>query len=98
AREVRRIVDIDLRLLRRAIVAGLGLAVAVSLGEFGAASLLSRQGAETMPVAIARLLERTGDLVRAQAFVLSSLLVVLCAATLLVVEISLGRQRDVAHH
>ncbi|MFM7525103.1 MAG: ABC transporter permease [Actinomycetota bacterium] len=98
AGEVRRLVDIDLRLLRRAFAAGLGLAVAVSLGEFGAASLLSRQGAETMPVAIARLLERTGDLVRAQAFVLSSLLVVLCAATLLVVEISLGRQRDVAHH
>ncbi|MFM7666383.1 MAG: ABC transporter permease [Actinomycetota bacterium] len=98
AGEVRRLIDVDLRLLRRAFVAGLGLAVAVSLGEFGAASLLSRRGAETMPVAVARLLERTGDLVRAQAFVLSSLLVVLCAATLLVVEISLWRQRDVAHH
>jgi len=98
AGEVRRLIDIDLRLLRRAFVAGLGLAVAVSLGEFGAASLLSRRGAETMPVAIARLLERTGDLVRAQAFVLSSLLIVSCAATLFVVEISLGRQGDVAHH
>jgi len=43
-------------------------------------------------------LERTGDLVRAQAFVLSSVLIVSCAATLFVVEISLGRQGDVAHH
>ena len=88
----------DLRLLRRAFAAGLGLAVAVSLGEFGAASLLSRRGAETMPVAVARLLERTGDLVRAQAFVLASLLVVLCVAALSVVETAVGRSRDAAHH
>lgn len=98
AGELRRLVDVDLRLVRRAFAAGLGLAVAVSLGEFGAASLLSRRGAETMPVAVARLLERTGDLVRAQAFVLASLLVVLCVAALSVVETAVGRSRDAAHH
>jgi hypothetical protein len=51
-----------------------------------------------MPVAVARLLERTGDLVRAQAFVLASLLVVLCVAALSVVETAVGRSRDAAHH
>mgnify|MGYP003345803706 CR=1 FL=1 len=82
----RRFVDVDLRLLRPALVAATGLVAAVSLGEFGAASMLSRSGTETMPVMIARLLARTGDLVRTQAFVLSTLLVVTCIAALLLVE------------
>jgi thiamine transport system permease protein len=68
----------------------------VSLGEFGAASLMSRQNTETLPVAIARLLERTGDLVRAQAFVLASVLVLACFAVLCVVEVALGRSERVA--
>ena len=96
AGELRRLVDIDLRRMRPAIVASLGLVIAVSLGEFGAASLMSRSGGETMPVVIARLLSRTGDLVRAQAFVLASLLVVVCLAALMLVESALGRSDHVA--
>jgi thiamine transport system permease protein len=98
AGEVRRLVDIDLRLIRRAVAAGLGLVLAVSLGEFGAASILSRSGAETMPVTIGRLLSRTGDLVRAQAFALSTLLVLLCFVALLFVEAIFGRNRDAQRH
>lgn len=96
ASETQRLLYIDLRLLRRAIVASVGLIIAVSLGEFGAASLMSRQDTETLPVAIARLLERTGDPVRAQAFVLASVLVLACFAALCVVEIALGRSERVA--
>jgi len=96
ASETQRLLHIDLRLLRRAIVASVGLIIAVSLGEFGAASLMSRQETETLPVAIARLLERTGDLVRAQAFVLASVLVLACFAALCVVEVALGRSERVA--
>jgi thiamine transport system permease protein len=77
--------------MRPAIVASLGLVVAVSLGEFGAASMLSREGAETIPVAIARLLSRTGDEVRAQAFALASILVVVCVMALAIVEMALQR-------
>jgi len=91
AGEFRRFLDVDLRFVRRAMVAGFGLVIAVSLGEFGAASLLSRSGAETVPVVVGRLLTRTGDLVRAQAFALSTVLVVLCIGALLVVESLLGR-------
>lgn len=87
----RRLIDVDLRRLRPALVAALGLIVAVSLGEFGAASMLSRDGAETMPVAIARLLSRTGDEVRTQAFAMASLLVVVCVIALVTVEASLKR-------
>jgi len=82
----RRFVDVDLRLLRPALIAAAGLVAAVSLGEFGAASMLSRSGAETMPVMIARLLGRTGDLVRTQAFVLATVLVAACITALLLVE------------
>ena len=96
ASDRRRIVDVDLRLARRGLVAALGLVVAVSLGEFGAASLLSRRGTETMPVAVSRLLERTGDTVRAQAFVLATVLVIACVAALFVVELALGRSRRAA--
>jgi thiamine transport system permease protein len=96
AGELRRLVDIDLRRMRPAIVASLGLIIAVSLGEFGAASLMSRADGETMPVMIARLLSRTGDLVRAQAFVLASLLVAVCIAALVLVESALGRSDRVA--
>lgn len=87
----RRLVDVDLRRMKPAMTAACGLIVAVSLGEFGAASLLSRDGAETMPVAIARLLSRTGDAFRAQAFALASLLVIVCLMVLVTVEIALMR-------
>ena len=50
--------EIDLPFLRRALVAGAGFAFAISLGEFGATSFLTRVGNETMPIAIARLLGR----------------------------------------
>jgi thiamine transport system permease protein len=86
ASPARRLLDIDLRLLRPAIVAAIALIGAVSLGEFGAASMLSRSGAETLPVSISRLLGRTGDVVRTQAFVLATLLVVACLAALLVID------------
>jgi hypothetical protein len=39
-----------------------------------------------LPVAISRLLGRTGDVVRTQAFVLATLLVVACLAGLLVID------------
>lgn len=96
--EVRQVFDVDLRLMRRAITAAFGLTVAVSLGEFGAASLLSRRGTETMPVAIARLLERTGDTFRAQAFAMSSVLIVLCLGALLMIEATTGRSNRATNH
>lgn len=71
-----------LPLVRRPIATGAGLAAAVSLGEFGATSFLSRSGSETLPIAIERLLGRTGSLFQAQAFALST---ILAAATILIV-------------
>ena len=76
--------------LRKPLAAGAGLAAAVSLGEFGATSLLSRSGSETLPVVIERMLARTGGAFRAQGHALA---VVLAAATMLIVVL-IDRWRD----
>ena len=68
--------------LRRPLVVGGGLAAAISLGEFGATSFLSRSGQETMPIAIERLLGRTGTRLQGQGYALA---VILAAATIAVV-------------
>ena len=65
------------------LVVAAGLAAAISLGEFGATSFLSRSGQETMPIAIERLLGRTGTLLQGQGYALA---VILAAATIAVVR------------
>ncbi len=55
---------------------GAALAAAISLGEFGATSFLSRTGGETVPIAIEQLVGRTGSLLQAQGYVLATLLAV----------------------
>jgi thiamine transport system permease protein len=78
--------EIDLPFLRRALVAGAGFAFAISLGEFGATSFLTRVGNETMPLAIARLLGRPSALNLAQADALATVLMVLTLVAVLTVD------------
>jgi len=66
-------IRIDLPLLRRCLATACALSAAVSLGEFGATSFLTRQTYETLPVSISRLLSRPGDTQHAKAFALSTL-------------------------
>lgn len=74
--------EVDAPIVARALAVGAGFAFAVSIGEFGATSFLTRRGNETLPIAIDRLLGRTGDLIQAQAYALAT---ILAAATLLAV-------------
>lgn len=76
--------DIDFALLRRPLAAAASLSATISLGEFGASSLLSRRGNETMTMAMGRLLGRPGDVTQGQVFVLATLLAAMC--TLLTVS------------
>ncbi len=69
--------EVDGRALRRPLLAGAGFSAAISLGEFGATTILSRSGSETLPIAIGRLLGRAGALPRAQAFAMATILLVL---------------------
>jgi thiamine transport system permease protein len=80
--------------LRVVMIAAGGLAAAVSLGEFGAASFLGRPGSPTVPVQIARLLSRPGEQSYGVAAALAVLLVLL---TLLVVTLVDRLGRRVAH-
>jgi thiamine transport system permease protein len=66
--------------LWRPLGIGAALAAAISLGEFGATSFLSRSGGETLPIAIDELLGRTGSLLQAQGYALATVLAVVTIA------------------
>lgn len=70
--------------LWRPLAVGAALAAAISLGEFGATSFLSRSGGETLPIAIEQLLGRTGSLLQTKGYALA---VVLAAVTITLVMI-----------
>ncbi len=78
--------EVDLPLVWRALLVAAGFAFAISLGEFGATVFIARPDSPTLPVAVARLLGRAGQLNYGQAMALSTILMVLCAATLLALE------------
>lgn len=82
---VRRLIEWPL--VRRALVSGAGFAVAVSIGEFGATSFLSRgDTAFTAPLAVFRLLSRPGATLRGQALALSVIIGLLVAALAALLE------------
>lgn len=60
ASPMRELLTVDLAAVRRPILAATGLALAVSLGEFGATSFLARPDRPTVPVLIYQLLGRPG--------------------------------------
>ncbi|MEE1722111.1 ABC transporter permease [Streptomyces albidoflavus] len=78
--------EVDLPLVRRALLVAAGFAFAVSLGEFGATVFIARPDNPTLPVAVARLLGRAGDLNYGQAMALSTILMIVCVVSLLLLE------------
>ncbi|MEW2164291.1 iron ABC transporter permease [Streptomyces sp. NPDC007084] len=78
--------EVDLPMVRRALLVAAGFAFAVSLGEFGATVFIARPDNPTLPVAVARLLGRAGDLNYGQAMALSTILMAVCAIALLLLE------------
>ncbi|HEY7625625.1 MAG TPA: ABC transporter permease subunit [Ilumatobacteraceae bacterium] len=86
---------VDARALRRPLLAGAGFSAAISLGEFGATTILTRSGRETLPIAINRLLGRSGGLPRAQAFAVATILLALTTVVVMVSGVSerLGSDR-----
>ena len=68
-------VRVDMSILKPAILRATGLSMAISLGEFGATSFLSRSGSTTLPIAIAQLLGRPGVATQQAGFALAALMV-----------------------
>jgi thiamine transport system permease protein len=78
--------EVDLPVVRRAMALAAGFAAAVSLGEFGATLFIARPDRPTIPVAIYRLLGRPGSANFGQAMALSTVLMVVTALAVLLVE------------
>lgn len=77
---------IDFPLVGRAVLVAATFAFTISLGEFGATALLARPEYPTLPVAIYRFLSRPGGSNYGQALALSTILMLLTAAGMLLIE------------
>jgi hypothetical protein len=81
--------EVDLPIVARAVLVGVVFACTVSMGEFGATSLIARLERSTMPVAIYRFLGRPGAANYVQALAMSTLLMLVCLIVAPSVKLSL---------
>ena len=72
--------EVDLPLLLRAALVGAVFAFTISLGEFGATTMLARPDMPTLPLAIAGFLAQPGALNYGQAMAMATILMLTCAA------------------
>jgi thiamine transport system permease protein len=77
---------IDAPLIMRALVVGAIFTFTVSLGEFGATTLLARPEMPTLPIAIYRLLGQPGLINSGQALALSAILMVVSVVAMALME------------
>jgi thiamine transport system permease protein len=77
---------IDLPLVGRALLVAATFAFTISLGEFGATVLIARPEYPTIPLVIYRYLSQPGALNYGQALALSTILMVVTAGSILVIE------------
>ena len=78
--------EVDLPMVARAVAVAAGFAFAISIGEFGATTVIARADTPTVPIAIDRLLGRPGTSNAGQAFALATVLMVIAATSVLVVD------------
>ena len=86
ARPWQVLATVDLPIIWRPLLAAVGLALAVSLGEFGATSFLARPDSPTLPVVIYRLIGRPGVDNLGMALAASVILAVVTVTVMGVVE------------
>jgi thiamine transport system permease protein len=77
---------VDWPIVRRAMVSAAIFAFTISLGEFGASSLVVRPEYPTLPIAIARFLSQPGGLNYGQAMAMATILMVVCGIGILFIE------------
>ena len=78
--------EVDLPIVARAVLVGAVFAFTVSMGEFGATSLIARPERPTMPVAIYRFLARPGTANYGQALAMSTVLMLVCTLGFMAIE------------
>ncbi len=78
--------EVELPIVGRAAAVAAIFSFTISLGEFGATSFLARPEYPTLPIAIYRFLSQPGALNYGQALAMATLLMLVCAAAILVLE------------
>ena len=86
ASPARVFVHVDLPIAWRALVVGGIFAFTVSLGEFGATSMIARPDLPTLPIAIYRFLSKPGALNYGQAMAMATLLMTVCVIGFIAAE------------
>lgn len=79
ASALKTIATVDLAATRRVASQCVAVGGCISLGEFGATSVLTRGDTRTVPIEISRLLGRPGDINQLQAYALATLLLLAVA-------------------
>lgn len=82
--------EVEMRLLSRPLLVGGLFAFTISIGEFGATTFIARPDNPTVPVAIFRYLAQPGGLNYGQAMAMATILIVICAVSIGLLE-SLSR-------
>jgi len=78
--------NVDLPLIGRAVLVAATFAFTISLGEFGATSLIARPEYPTVPIAIYRFISQPGALNYGQALALSTILMLIASIGMLTIE------------
>jgi thiamine transport system permease protein len=77
---------VDWPIVARATLAAAVFAFTISLGEFGASSLVVRPEYPTLPIAIARFLSQPGGMNYGQAMAMATILMGVCGSGILLIE------------
>jgi thiamine transport system permease protein len=86
ASPARTVWSVDLPIVGRALAVAVGFSLAISLGEFGATVFLAPADLPTVPIAIYRFLATPGQANVGQAMALSSILIALTSAAVLLTD------------
>ena len=78
--------EVELPIISRSALVGAIFSFTISLGEFGATSFLARPETPTLPIAIYRYLSMPGDLNYGQALAMSTILLLICAMAIFLLE------------
>ncbi len=78
--------QVEFPIIFRAGISAALFAFTISLGEFGATTFLARPEQPTIPIAIYRYLSQPGGLNYGQAMAMSTILMIICTLSILLIE------------
>ncbi len=78
--------EVEMKLISRALISAALFSFTISLGEFGATTFIARPDNPTLPVAIFRYLSQPGAMNFGQAMAMSTILILVCAVSLALLE------------